>query len=312
MPFTAAQLLCALLLPAALAALLTVVARDLRDAAGGCMRVGLGGLMLILTIVVAHFATAMAMDARLVPPVLGWHWLPWAASAGVPLMVLALPRRLTGAAAPSTLAAGVISEVWRWLIVALVAVAGAWLALRPMPFSDSFTLFHLAGGLTAAALVTIAGGILSSPAHQAPFLDRITAVICSGGIAIGILATGSKDLALLASIIPAAIIGGSVMTWTSGLGTSSPWTGGLLATAMVTSWHLLIAASYSELPWWCAPIFALALPAALTAARLGTSPKRRAWWQIGTALAVISVALALAATLGQPSIPASDEPSPRY
>ena len=104
MPFTVAQLLCALLLPAALAALLTVVARDLRDAAVGCMRVGLGGLMLILTIAVAHVATAMAVDARLMPPLLGWHWLPWAALAVAPLMVIALPRRLTGAAAPTMFA----------------------------------------------------------------------------------------------------------------------------------------------------------------------------------------------------------------
>ena len=307
MPFTVAQLLCALLLPVALAALLTVVARDLRDAAVGCMRVGLGGLMLILTIAVAHVATAMAVDARVMPPLLGWHWLPWAALAVVPLMVLALPRRLTGATAPTTLAAGVISEVWRWLLVAMVTAAGAWLVLRAMPFSDSFTLFHLAGGLTAAALVTIASGILSSPIHPSPLLDRVTAVICSGGIAIGILATGSKDLALLAGIIPAAIIGGSFNYRTSG-----PWTGGLLVTAMITSWHLLIAASYSELPWWNTPVFALALPAALAAARLGTTPKRRAWWQIGTALLVIAIALALAATLGQPTTQASDEPSYRY
>jgi len=134
-------------------------------------------------------------------------------------------------------------------------------------------------------------------------------VICSGGIALGVLATGSKDLALLAGIIPLAIIGGALAAWATDRG---PWLGGLLVTAIVTNWHLLLAASYSELPWWNASVFALALPTALVAGRLGSAPKRRALWQIGTAVVLIGLALGLAVTLGQPNQPASDEPSCRY
>lgn len=305
MPFTVAQLLCALLLPAALAALLTQVARDLRESASGCTRAGLGGLMLILTIAVAHTATAMATDARLVPPLLGWHWLPWAALAVVPLMVLALPRRITHATNPATIPA----DLWRWLAVAVVAASGAWLLLQPMPYSETFTVFHLAGGLSAAAGVTIAVGILPSPVRKTPFINRLTAVVCSGGIALGVMATGSKDLALLAGIVPLAILGGTFAAWATDRG---PWLGGLLVTAIVTSWHLLLAASYSELPWWNAAVFALALPAALIAGRLGKSPNRSALGQIGTAVLVVAIALALAATLGQPDVPASDEPTYRY
>lgn len=311
MPFTAAQLVCALLLPAVLAAVLTQVARDVRETSVGCARAGLGGLMMILTIVVAHAATAMAVDARLVPPLLGWHWLPWAAIAIVPLMIWALPRRIValGSSYPIIPVDTGFQNTWRWCAVGAGAAFGAWLVLRPLPFSELFTPVHMVAGITAAAVLAIVTGMVQSPGDRSPLLDRITATICSGGIAIGVIATGSKDLALLAGIVPMAIIGSGLASLAID---RSSWTGGLVVTAIVTGWHLLIAASYSELPLWIAPVFALALPAALAAGRLGSSPRRRGVWQLGTAVAIVGVALVLVLAWGQPPAPASDGPDYHY
>ena len=293
--FTVPQLLCALLLSSGLAALLTCMARELRAPFGGTTRGGVGGLMLVVTVMVAHAATAVAVDACLVPPLLGWHWLPWAELAVVPLLLVALPRRLaTLSHTPSPTA-----EVWRWSAVALVAAGGAWLLLQPLPFSTAFTRAHLLGGALAAAVISVVAGLASVPTlDSSPLLQRMTALISSAGIAAGILATGSKDLALLAGILPLAILGGGLAAWAVDRG---PWSGGVLVTAMISSWHLLLAASYSELPWWNAPVFALALPLGLAAGRIGRTPSRRAVWQLAVTSLIIIIALALATTLGQPA-----------
>jgi hypothetical protein len=293
--FTVPQLLCALLLSSGLAALLTCMGRELRAPFGGTAHGGVGGLMLVVTVMVAHAATAVAVDAGLVPPLLGWHWLPWAGLAVVPLLLVALPRRL---ATPSKTPAAT-AEIWRWSAVALVAAGGAWLILQPLPFSSAFTRAHLLGGALAAAVISVVAGFASVPTlDSSPLLQRMSALISSAGIAAGILATGSKDLALFAGILPLAILGGGLAAWAVERG---PWSGGVLVTAMISSWNLLLAASYSELPWWIAPIFALALPLGLAAGQLGTTPRRRAAWQLGTTTLVIVIALALATTLGQPA-----------
>ena len=304
MPFTAAQFLCALMLPAALAALLTCCARDLR-ARPSSAHMGLGGVMLLLTIAVAHAASAMAVGASLMPPLMGWNWLPWMALAAVPLFVFAMPSRLT----ESPLPASIFQHAWRWCAVAATTACGAWVLLRPFEITNEFTYLHLAGGIAAAAMLAIATGIVSSSADRHPFTDRITSIICSGGITLGILVTGSVNMALLAGIVPLAILGGGLAAWVTDRGS---WSGGLLATGIVISWQLLIGSEYSYLPLWNAPVFALVLPASLAAARLGSTPQRRALWQIGTALVGIAIALALAATLGQPQTPASDGPSYNY
>ena len=179
--FTVPQLLCALLLSCGLAALLTCLARELRAPFDGDTRGGVGGLLLALTIVVAHAATAIAVDACLVPPLLGWHWLPWAALTLVPLLTLALPRRLS-----RPMHSPVLADAWRWCAVALVAAGGAWLLLQPLPLSSSFTQLHLVGGILAAAVVSLATGLLSTPtADSAPLTQRTAAFISSAGIAVG-------------------------------------------------------------------------------------------------------------------------------
>lgn len=253
--------------------------------------------MLVLTVAVAHAATAVAVDACLVPPLLGWHWLPWACIAVVPLTLFALPERLAR------------TDWWRWLAVAVVATAGAWLLLRPMPFSSSYTPLHLVAWLIAAPLIAGAAGWSRSLATTGPFVERAAALIATGAIAAGALATGSKDLALLAAIVPAAIGGGALVAWFLDRG---PWTGGTLVAALISGWHLLLATNYSEMPWWNAPLFVLALPAGALASRLGRTPRQAAVWQLGATAAVAGIALAVAATLGQPAHAASDGPDYRY
>jgi len=216
MPFTAAQFLCALMLPAALAALLTCCARDLR-ARPSSAHMGLGGVMLLLTIAVAHAASAMAVGASLMPPLMGWNWLPWMALAAVPLFVFAMPSRLT----ESPLPASIFQHAWRWCAVAATTACGAWVLLRPFEITNEFTYLHLAGGIAAAAMLAIATGIVSSSADRHPFTDRITSIICSGGITLGILVTGSVNMALLAGIVPLAILGGGLAAWVTDRGSWS-------------------------------------------------------------------------------------------
>ena len=327
--FTLAQLLCALLLPAVVAALFTIAARrwrpegdhrSLTPTCGG-RRAGLGGLVLILAVIVGHVATALTTEARLMPPLLGWHWLPWAGLAVIPLLIFALPER------------GERKTSWRWLALAAVAGAGAWLLLRPLSFSTSFTLFHLIGWLVAVPLIVVGTAWMQAskatperpsvqlPLVELPFVEQAAAVIATGAIAIGALATGSKDLGLLAVIIPGAIVGGALAAWgfSRRLIDQVPWRGGTLVATVCGTWHLLLASNYSEMPWWNAPLFALALPSGLLAQRLavrrGCAPRSVMAWRLGITVLVAGGALALAATLGQPassSGSASDGPDYRY
>ncbi len=322
--FTLAQLLCALLLPAGVAALFTIAARRWRPDGEpraqtptcGCRGAGLGGLVLILAVIIGHVATALATEARLMPPLLGWHWLPWAGLAVIPLLIFALPER------------GEPKASWRWLAVAVVAGAGAWLLLRPLSFSTSFTLFHVLAWLVAVPLIVVGTGWMQAseatpelPFVELPFVEQAAAAIATGAIAIGALATGSKDLGLLAVIIPGAIIGGAFAAWVFSrcLIDQVPWRGGTLVATMCGSWHLLLAANYSEMPWWNAPLFALALPSGLLAQRLavrrGCAPRSVMAWRLGITVLVAGAAVAMAATLGQPassSASASDGPDYRY
>jgi hypothetical protein len=290
--FTNAQLLCALLLPAFLAAVLTAMLRDLRILRDGRQAPGLGGLVLAVVVVVAHAATASAVDACLIPPLLGWHWLPWAAFALVPALRWAAPRTPYDG---------------RWLIFAGLAAGGGVLVLTPLCHGLSvigITAWSVA--ITLSALVTA----WTLAENQAGSLEtHLAAGIASGAVALGALLCGSKDLALLAGIVPIALIGSGVVH----LIRHDPWLGGGLALGPLLAWHLGINATYSEMPWWTALLLALPLPLGALASRIGHGSRSRFWWRITVTAGVALLALALAATVAQPTRAANtDAPTDHY
>ena len=291
--FTTAQLLCALLLPAFLAAVLTVMLRDLRILRDGQHALGLGGLVLAAVVVVAHAATASAVDACLIPPLLGWHWLPWAALALIPALRWAAPRTAVDL---------------RWLLHAGLAAGGGVLLLLPMCHGISpLGIAAWAAAITASSLAT--AWILEP--HPASSLEtHLAAGIASGAVALGALLCGSKDLALLAGILPLALFGSGVIH----LVRRDSWLGGGLALGPLLAWHLAINATYSEMPWWTALLLALPLPLGALASRFGRGPQSRFWLRIGITAGVALIALALAATAAQPTRAANtpDAPTDHY
>ena len=289
--FTLAQILCALVLPAALAALLAVITRDLARGSGRLAQ-GLGGVLLAAVVVVAHAATASATDACLILPHLGWHWLPWAAALLIPLYLWATPPGW-----------------WRWALHAAATLAGAALLLHPLSASLSLPLaivWALAATVTASA-----GTWTTLRAAGTPLSSHLATVIWLGGSAIAITATGSKDLGLLAAIPTCAVIGSGLLARRD-----HPWAAGPAAASQIGAWFLLLGATYSDLPWWCAAILAVALPAGALAASFGAtrgaSPRQIALLRCGITAAVVILAVVLAATLGQPVAPASDGPDYHY
>lgn len=286
--FTLAQILCALVLPAALAALLAVLSRDVARGSGRMVQ-GLGGVLLAVVVVVAHAATASATEACLIPPHLGWHWLPWAAALLIPLYLWSTPPGW-----------------WRWTLHAAVTAGGAVLLLHPL--SSSLSLPLIAAWAVGATLAASAGAWTTLRLHTtAPWSSHLAAVIALGGSAIALAATGSKDLALLAAIPTCAVIGSGLLARRD-----LAWAAGPAASAQLGAWYLMVGATYSDLPWWCALILALAVPAGALAASRCTSPKAAALVRCGVTAAVVILGIVLAATLGQPVAAASDGPEYHY
>lgn len=277
MPFTIAQLLCALLLPAALALVIGLRARDLLDGSGGRMQRGLGGGLLAAIYVVAHAAAVAAIGVALAPPVAGWNWLPWVAAGLVPVLVFATP--------PGR---------WLWVVQGIAATVGAWVLLRPMPAIPAWEIGAWAAGCAAAVIAT---GTLATRGTATAQLG--SGAILGGMLAIGALLTRSKDLALLAGIVPVALVA-LWLVWRR----SAAMPGVLIATGHLAAWHLLLNTTYSYMPWWLAVVFATALPLGGLAARLGSTPSRRTALQLGTTALVGLLAIGLAVTLA--TEPASD------
>ena len=273
--FTLAQILCSLLLPAGLTLLVAAYARDLATSSRCCLLRGLGGALLASLYLIGHAATAVAVDARLIPPHLGWHWLPWAAAA---LAVVALAATPPG---------------WlRWLLQAALAAAGTVLILLPLPALPAWQV--AAWAAAAAASVTITGltAVRGSTTAQLG-----AGTIAATAVAIAALLTRSKDLALLAAILPTILIA-TWLVWRQ----LPTWGGGTLALAQLLAWHLTLASTYSEMPWWLTPAFAALLPLGALAARLGRTPGRATVWQLATTALLAGLLLATTyALMSQPA-----------
>lgn len=277
MPFTIAQLLCALLLPAALALVIGLRARDLLDGPGDGVRRGLGGGLLAAIYVVAHAAAVAAIGVALAPPVAGWNWLPWVAAGLVPVLAFATP--------PGRV---------RWVVQGIAAAIGAWVLLRPMPAIPAWEVAAWAAGCAATVIAT---GTLATRGTATAQLG--SGAILGGLLAVGALLTRSKDLALLAGIVPVTLVA-LWLVWRR----SAAMPGVLVATGHLVAWHLVLNTAYSYMPWWLAPVFAAALPLGGLAARLGSTPGRRTALQLGATALVGIIALGLAAVLA--AEPASD------
>ncbi len=276
--FTTVQLLCTFLLPLFLGVVLASVGRDLGT---GRARWGLAGALLALVVVVAHGAAAIGADAAIAPPMLGWHWLPWAALVLAGVLLFAAPRA-AGRGRPLGVAA-----------LGLTAGAGAALILHCL-----FSYLGPGGILAwsaAVAAIAAAGAWTTVRYRGGPIGELFAAGIAAAGVAVGAGLTGSKDLALLALIIPLGIAGLGAMT----LIRRTPVEGLGPAVAVLTSWHLAIAATFSEMPWWTALLFALPLPAGALAA--GFAGRRTGVVRCVVTLALVIVAVAVAALLAQPA-----------
>ncbi len=302
--WTTAQLLCAIGLPMGLGLLLTIATSDLRRTAG---RLGIGGLVLALVVLVAHAATAAAVDAPLLPPHSGWHWLPWAI-AGLSPAMLALPPGW-----------------WRWVVQIAVAAIGGAMLLHPVCHSQQ-DLLASGAWIAAAVLSVVLTGILRTSAVTAGALvaksgssgvpvrslvEMAAAAIACGFVAAGAGVSGSKDLALLALIMPLAIAGMAAARVSSAwaLGdqktgdqkTGDQWTGGSLASAHLIAWHVLLNGNYSEMPWFGALPLALALPAGMLASRCGRCERSAIIWRLGVTMLIASLGVGLILACGQPA-----------
>lgn len=263
--FTLAQMLCALLLPAGLTLLMVAFARDLATSPRCCFQRGLGGALLASLYLVGHAATALAVDACLIPPHLGWHWLTWAAAA---LAVVALT-----ATPPGRL---------RWALQAALAAAGTVLILLPLPALPTWQVAAWAAAGAASVTITGLTAVRGSTTAQLG-----AGTIAATAVAAAALLTHSKDLALLAAILPPILIATWLM-WRQ----LPAWGGGTLALAQLLTWHLTLASTYSEMPWWLAPAFASLLPLGALAGRLGRTPGRATAWQLATTALLAGVLLA--------------------
>ena len=263
--YTLPQILCALLLPAGLTMLVAIFARDLATAPRCCFQRGLGGALLASLYLVGHSATARAVDACLIPPHLGWHWLPWAAAA---LAVVALTTTPPGRL--------------RWVLQAALAAAGAVLILQPLPILSSWQIAAWAAACATSVVIT---GLTATRGSTTSQLGA--GAIAATAVAIAALLTHSKDLALLAGILPPILIA----TWLAWRRLPA-WGGGTLALAQLLAWHLTLASTYSEMPWWLAPAFAAILPLGALAGRLGRSPRQETVWQLGATALLSGVLLA--------------------
>jgi hypothetical protein len=273
--FTLAQILCALLLPAGLTLLVAAFARDLATGTRCCLQRGLGGALLASLYGIGHAATARAVDSCLIPPHLGWHWLTWAAAALAVVTLTATP--------PGRV---------RWILHAALAGAGAVLILMPLP--------ALPGWQIALWALACAGSVLGTglTAERSSVTAQLGAgTIAAIAVAAGALLTHSKDLSLLAGILPPILIA-TWLVWRQ----LPTWGGGSIALAQLLAWHLTLASTYSEMPWWLAPAYAALLPAGALAGRLGRTPTRATLWQLGiTAAAAIVVLGATFLLMNQPA-----------
>lgn len=275
--FSLPQVLCALLLPMALALVAGLRGRDLLDGSAGWAQRGLGGALLAALYLVAHAASVAAIGVALAPPVAGWNWLPWIAAGLVPVIAFAAP--------PGRV---------RWAVQIAAAAAGAWILLRPMA---AIPLWQVAAWAAGCAAMVFASGTLA--ARGTPTAQLGSGALIGGLIAIGAFLTRSKDLALLAAIVPMTLIALWVV-WRR----AAAWPGGLVAVAHLLAWHLLLNATYSEMPWWLAAVFAAALPIGGLAARLGSTPGRRTALQLTATALVGLIAIGLAVFLA--TEPATD------
>ena len=309
--FSLAQILCAIPLPLVLGLLLAFIARDLRDLPARFWQRGLGGLALVAVVVVAHAAVAATAEASLVWPRSGWHWAWWGALALLPAYALAAPAAGLGRR----------GSAWRWTVHGLLAAGGVVLLLLPMVQTGRFLPLleraggsaarwgELAGWAAAAAVLTIGGGWAVTSRRAGPLIEHIAAGLAAALMAVGIGLSGTKDIALLAGIVPLAIAGSALLHLRR---SANSWDGGQLATIQLGFWYLVAALDYADLRWWGALPLALALPAGALAARVGRTPRSAAIWRLVTTVVVGLLGVAAILAWGQPETAPSDGPDYKY